>query len=176
MLFRSLKFLKTSQTEAGYISSIVEHMALSHPDISFRFINQNQTRLCTSGNGKLKDVVYNIFGKDITANLLEINVIKESCQISGYIGKPVISRGNRGCINYFVNGRYIKSNIINHAIEEAYSGYMMNHKYPFVVLDFKTDPGLIDINVHPQKMEIRFTNEKELYHDIYNVVDRKSVV
>lgn len=165
-----LKFLKTSQTEAGYINSIVEHMALSHPDISFRFINQNQTRLCTSGNGKLKDVVYNIFGKDITANLLEINVIKESCQISGYIGKPVISRGNRGCINYFVNGRYIKSNIINHAIEEAYSGYMMNHKYPFVVLDFKTDPGLIDINVHPQKMEIRFTNEKELYHDIYNVV------
>ncbi len=165
-----LKFLKTSQTEAGYISSIVEHMALSHPDISFRFINQNQPRLCTSGNGKLKDVVYNIFGKDITANLLEINVIKESCQISGYIGKPVISRGNRGCINYFVNGRYIKSNIINHAIEEAYSGYMMNHKYPFVVLDFKTDPGLIDINVHPQKMEIRFTNEKELYHDIYNVV------
>lgn len=165
-----LKFLKTSQTEAGYINSIVEHMALSHPDISFRFINQNQARLCTSGNGKLKDVVYNIFGKDITANLLEINVIKESCQISGYIGKPVISRGNRGCINYFVNGRYIKSNIINHAIEEAYSGYMMNHKYPFVVLDFKTDPGLIDINVHPQKMEIRFTNEKELYHDIYNVV------
>lgn len=165
-----LKFLKTSQTEAGYISSIVEHMALSHPDISFRFINQNQPRLCTSGNGKLKDVVYNIFGKDITANLLEINVIKESCQISGYIGKPVISRGNRGCINYFVNGRYIKSNIINHAIEEAYSGYMMNHKYPFAVLDFKTDPGLIDINVHPQKMEIRFTNEKELYYDIYNVV------
>lgn len=165
-----LKFLKTSQTEAGYINSIVEHMALSHPDISFRFINQNQARLCTSGNGKLKDVVYNIFGKDITANLLEINVIKESCQISGYIGKPVISRGNRGCINYFVNGRYIKSNIINHAIEEAYSGYMMNHKYPFVVLGFKTDPGLIDINVHPQKMEIRFTNEKELYHDIYNVV------
>ncbi len=165
-----LKFLKTSQTEAGYISSIVEHMALSHPDISFRFINQNQPRLYTSGNGNLKDVVYNIFGKDIASNLLETNAVKESCRISGFIGKPVISRGNRGCINYFVNGRYIKSNIINHAIEEAYSGYMMNHKYPFVVLDFKTDPGLIDINVHPQKMEIRFTNEKELYRDIYNVV------
>ncbi len=165
-----LKFLKTSQTEAGYISSIVEHMALSHPDISFRFINQNQPRLYTSGNGNLKDVVYNIFGKDIASNLLETNAAKESCKISGFIGKPVISRGNRGCINYFVNGRYIKSNIINHAIEEAYSGYMMNHKYPFVVLDFKTDPGLIDINVHPQKMEIRFTNEKELYRDIYNVV------
>lgn len=165
-----LKFLKTSQTEAGYISSMVEYMALSHPDISFRFINQNQPRFCTSGNGKLKDVIYNIYGKDITTNLFEINAVKESCQISGFIGKPVISRGNRGCINYFVNGRYIKSNIINHAIEEAYSGYMMNHKYPFVVLDFKTDPGLIDINVHPQKMEIRFTNEKELYSDIYNVV------
>lgn len=165
-----LKFLKTSQTEAGYISSMVEHMSLSHPDISFRFINQNQPKLYTSGNGKLKDVIYNIFGKDITTNLLEISAVKESCQISGFIGKPVISRGNRGCINYFVNGRYIKSNIINHAIEEAYSGYMMNHKYPFIVLNFKTDPALIDINVHPQKMEIRFTNEKELYRDIYNVV------
>lgn len=165
-----LKFLKTPPTEAGYISGIVEHMALSHPDISFRFINQNQPKLYTSGNGNLKDVIFNIFGKDITSNLIEANAIKESCHISGFIGKPVISRGNRGCINYFVNGRYIKSNIINHAIEEAYSGYMMNHKYPFTVLDFKTDPGLIDINVHPQKMEIRFTNEKELYRDIYNVI------
>ena len=165
-----LKFLKTPQTEAGYISGIVEHMALSHPGISFRFINQNQPKLYTSGNGNLKDVIYNIYGKDITKNLLEINSTEESCQIRGFAGKPIISRGNRGGINYFVNGRYIKSNIINHAIEEAYSGYMMNHKYPFTVLDFKTKPELIDINVHPQKMEIRFINEKELYRDIFNVI------
>lgn len=165
-----LKFLKTPQTEAGYISSTVEHMALSNPAVSFRFINQNQPRLNTSGNGNLKDVIYNIFGRDITSNLLETDAIKNSCEISGFIGKPVISRGNRGCINYFVNGRYIKSNIINRAIEEAYAPYMMNHKYPFIVLYFKINPGLIDINVHPQKMEVRFTNEKELYNDIYNAV------
>ncbi len=165
-----LKFLKTPQTEAGYISSTVERMALSNPSISFRFINQNQQRLNTSGNGSLKDVIYNIFGRDITSNLLETDAVKGSCEISGFIGQPVISRGNRGCINYFVNGRYIKSNIINRAIEEAYAPYMMNHKYPFIVLNFKIDPGLIDINVHPQKMEVRFTNEKELYNDIYNTI------
>lgn len=165
-----LKFLKTPQTEASYISSVVEHMALSCPRISFRFISQNQPKLHTPGNGSLKDVIYNIFGKDITLNLLEVNAIKKSCEISGFTGQPVISRGNRSYINYFVNGRYIKSNIINHAIEEAYSPYMMNHKYPFAVLNLKIEPELIDVNVHPQKMELRFTNEKELYKDIYNTI------
>lgn len=165
-----LKFLKTPQTEASYISSVVEHMALSCPKISFRFISQNQSKLHTPGNGNLKDVIYNIFGKDITLNLIEINTIKKSCEISGFTGKPVISRGNRSYINYFVNGRYIKSNIINHAIEEAYSPYMMNRKYPFTVLNLKIEPELIDVNVHPQKMELRFTNEKELYKDIYDTI------
>ncbi|MFG6392920.1 MAG: DNA mismatch repair endonuclease MutL [Lachnospiraceae bacterium] len=165
-----LKFLKTPQTEASYISSVVEHMALSCPKISFRFISQNQPKLHTPGNGNLKDVIYNIFGKDIALNLLEVNSIKKSCEISGFTGQPVISRGNRSYINYFVNGRYIKSNIINHAIEEAYSPYMMNHKYPFTVLNFKIEPELIDVNVHPQKMELRFTNEKELYKDIYDTI------
>ena len=165
-----LKFLKTPQTEAGYISSAVEHMALSHPGISFRFINQNQPRLHTSGNGNIKDVIYNIYGRDIASNLIEINAIKESCTIKGFIGKPVISRGNRNYINYFINGRYIKNNIINHAIEEAYSSYMMQHKYPFTVLHFQVDPEIMDVNVHPQKMEVRFTNEKELYKDIYDTL------
>ena len=156
-----LKFLKTAQTEAGYISSAVEHMALSHPGISFRFINQNQPRLHTSGNGNIKDVIYNIYGRDIASNLIEINAIKESCTIKGFIGKPVISRGNRNYINYFINGRYIKNNIINHAIEEAYSPYMMQHKYPFTVLHLQVEPEIIDINV---------TNEKELYKDIYDTL------
>ncbi len=165
-----LKFLKTSQTEAGYISNLIEHMALSHPKISFRFINQNQPKLFTSGNGNIKDVIYNIYGRDITLNLLPISIVKGSCTINGFIGKPVIARGNRGYINYFINGRFIKSHIISHAVEEAYSPYMMQHKYPFTVLHFNIMPQLIDINVHPQKMEIRFTNEKELYKDIYNAV------
>lgn len=165
-----LKFLKTSQTEAGYISSLIEHMALSHPEIAFRFINQNQPKLFTAGNGNIKDVIYNIYGKDITLNLLPVNTVKESCTIDGFIGKPVISRGNRSYINYFINGRFIKSHIISRAVEEAYSPYMMQHKYPFTVLHFNIVPQLIDVNVHPQKMEIRFTNEKELYKDIYNTV------
>jgi len=165
-----LKFLKTVQTEAGYISSLVEHMALSHPEISFSFINQNQPKLHTSGNGNIKDVIYNIYGRDITSGLLHVNIQTESCIINGYIGKPAISRGNRSYINYFINGRYIKSNIINKAVEEAYAPYMMQHKYPFVILHFVINPQFIDINVHPQKMELRFTNEKELYKDIYDTI------
>lgn len=165
-----LKFLKTSQTEAGYIGSIVEHMALSHPEIAFRFINQEQQKLYTSGNGSIKDVLYNIYGRDITSNILPLNMEKESCTITGFIGKPVISRGNRSYINYFINGRFIKSSVICHAIEEAFAPYMMLHKYPFTVLHFNIDTHLIDVNVHPQKMEVRFINEKELCKDIYDSV------
>lgn len=165
-----LKFLKTSQTEAGYISSIVEHMALSHPEIAFKFINQEQLKFYTSGNGSIKDVIYNIYGIDITSNILPLDTIKESCTINGFIGKPVISRGNRSYINYFINGRYIKSGVICRAIEEAFDPYMMQHRYPFTVLHLKVDPQFIDINVHPQKMEVRFINEKELCKDIYNAV------
>ena len=165
-----LKFLKTSQTEAGYISGVIERMALSHPDIAFKFINQNQTKLHTSGNGNLKDVIYNIYGREIASNLLVMDKEESQCGIKGFIGKPVISRGNRSYINYFINGRYIKSNIIHRAIEEAYLPYSMQHRYPFTVLHFEIDPAYIDVNVHPQKMEIRFTNEKELYKDIYNAV------
>lgn len=165
-----LKFLKTAQTEAGYISGVIERMALSHPDISFKFINQNQTRLHTSGNGNLKDVIYNIYGRDIASNLIPIEVEKLQCKIHGFIGKPVISRGNRSYLNYYINGRYIKSNIVHRAVEEAYGPYSMQHRYPFTVIHFEINPEYIDVNVHPQKMEVRFTNEKELYKDIYDAV------
>lgn len=165
-----LKFLKTAQTEAGYISGVIERMALSHPDISFKFINQNQTRLHTSGNGNLKDVIYNIYGRDIASNLIPIEVEKSQCKIHGFIGKPVISRGNRSYLNYYINGRYIKSNIVHRAVEEAYGPYSMQHRYPFTVIHFEINPEYIDVNVHPQKMEVRFTNEKELYKDIYDAV------
>ena len=171
-----LKFLKTAQTEAGYISSLVERMALSHPNISFRFINQNQTRLSTSGNGKLKDVIYQINGRDVSSNLIEISnsievesgaALEENiCRISGFIGKPVISRGNRALMNYFINGRYITSNVISRAIEEAYAPYSMQHRYPFTVLHLSVKPEYIDVNVHPQKMEIRFTDERAVYGSV----------
>ena len=165
-----LKFLKTAKTEAGYISSVVERMALSHPEISFKFINQNQPKLNTSGNGNLKDVIYGIYGRDIANNLLTVDAEGKSCSIQGFIGKPVTSRGNRSCMNYFINGRYIKSAVVHRAIEEAYSSYNMQHRYPFTALNIYIAPECIDVNVHPQKMEVRFTNERELYDEIYHII------
>lgn len=165
-----LKFLKTPPTEAGYINAMLERLALSHPEISFRFIHQNQPKLHTSGNGNLKDVIYHIYGRDIAANLLEIDRKEVFCKVSGYLGKPVISRGNRNFMNYFINGRYIRSGVIQRAIEEAYAPYSMQHRYPFTVLHFRIDPQFIDVNVHPQKMEIRFTREKEIFQSIYHAV------
>ena len=165
-----LKFLKSSPTEAGYINTLIERLALSHPDISFRFINQNQTKLHTSGNGNLKDVIYHIYGKDITSNLLEVDASEVSCQVKGFIGKPIISRGNRNYMNYFINGRYIKSSIIHKAIEDAYQPYTMQHRYPFTVLHFTVAPELVDINVHPQKMEIRFSDAQGIYQSVYHAI------
>ena len=164
------KFLKTAQTEASYISAIVEKIALSHPEVSIRFINNNQTRLHTSGNGKVKDIIYSIYGRDVSNNLLEINEGTDSMNLTGYIGKPVISRGNRNNMIYFINGRYIKSKIVNNAIEEAYKPYMMQHNYPFSVLYFNIDNGLIDVNVHPSKMELRFEKQMDVYNMFYSAV------
>lgn len=165
-----LKFLKTSQTEAGYINTLMEHMALSHPEIAFRFISQNQTKLHTSGNGNVKDVIFHIYGRQITENLLEVNVDTEDCKVEGYIGKPVVSRGNRNYMNYFINGRYIKSPVVYRAIEEAYQPYTMQHRYPFTVLHFSIEQDQIDVNVHPQKMELRFMKEPEVYQSIYHAL------
>ena len=165
-----LKFLKSSPTEAGYINTLIERLALSHPDISFRFINQNQTKIHTSGNGNLKDVIYHIYGKDITSNLLEVDASEVSCQVKGFIGKPIISRGNRNYMNYFINGRYIKSSTIHKAIEDAYQPYTMQHRYPFTVLHFTVAPELVDINVHPQKMEIRFSDAQGIYQSVYHAI------
>ena len=168
-----LKFLKSSPTEAGYINTLIERLALSHPDISFRFINQNQTKLHTSGNGNLKDVIYHIYGKDITSNLLEVDASEVSCQVKGFIGKPIISRGNRNYMNYFINGRYIKSSTIHKAIEDAYQPYTMQHRYPFTVLHFTVAPELVDINVHPQKMEIRFSDAQGIYQSVYHAISEE---
>ena len=164
------KFLKSPMTEAGYVSELVERLALSHPDISFQFINNGQTKLHTSGNHNLKDVIYHIYGRDVAANLAEIDAVQGSVRICGYIGKPVISRGNRGYENYFINGRYIRSNVIARGIEEGYRTFMMQHKYPFTALHFTIDGKLLDVNVHPTKMELRFSNQEELYRFVRDTV------
>lgn len=160
------KFLKSAMTEAGYISTLMEHLALSHAEISFKFIVNGQIKLQTSGNGNKRDIIYNIYGKDIARNLIEVSYEHEGFSFEGFIGKPIISRGNRNYENYYINLRYVKSSIISKAIEEAYRSFMMQHQYPFTVLYFKIDGELIDVNVHPTKMELRFSNGEELYRRI----------
>lgn len=164
------KFLKSAQTEASYISDLMERMALSHPEVSFKFINNNQNRLHTSGNTNLKDIIYGIYGRDITSNLLSVRGQTAFGTLTGFIGKPVISRGNRNYENYFINGRYIRSTIISKAIEDAYKNFMMQHKYPFTVLHFTIDGELLDVNVHPTKMELRFSDQEGMYQFVYETI------
>lgn len=165
------KFLKSPVTEGGYISDIVERIAISHPEVSIRFIVNNQNKLHTAGNSKLKDVIYAIYGREIASNLIEINTENDFMKVTGFIGKPVISRGNRNYENYFINGRYIKSGLISKAIEDAYKPYMMQHKYPFTALHVSIDSSLLDVNVHPTKMELRFTNQEQIYPFITKMID-----
>jgi DNA mismatch repair protein MutL len=157
------KFLRTAQTESGYVSDIVEKIALSHPEISISFKSNGKVRVHTSGNGSLKDVIYSIYGKEITENIIEINEHNDFMTITGYIGKAIVSKGNRTFENYFINGRYIKSNIISKAIEDGYKFILMQHKYPFTVLNFEINPEFLDVNVHPSKMELRFRKSEKIY-------------
>lgn len=164
------KFLKTPQTEAGYIGDLMERLAMSHPEISFKFINNNQVKLHTSGNSNLKEIIYHIYGRDIAANLLEIQGENEFFSVQGFIGKPLISRGNRNYENYFINGRYVKSKLIAKSIEEGYKSFVMQHKYPFTVLHISINGQLLDVNVHPTKMELRFSNGEIVYHFLENLI------
>ena len=164
------KFLKTPMTEASHVSELMTRLALSHPEVSIQFINNGQEKLHTSGNGKLKDIIYHVFGRDIANNLLETNERIDGIQVQGFIGKPIISRGNRNYENYFINGRYVKSNIIAKAIEDSYKDFTMQHKYPFTALHFTMDGTDLDVNVHPTKMELRFSNQQGVYNFIYNAL------
>lgn len=165
------KFLKTAATEGNYINQLMENMAMLRPDISMRFINGGQNKLYTSGNGRLKDLIYTIYGREISSNVLEINYGCPLFAVTGYIGKPIISRGNRTFENYYINGRFVKSRLIAAAIEQAYKPFMMQHRYPFTVLHIKIKPELIDVNVHPAKMEVRFQQENEIYELLAGAIE-----
>lgn len=164
------KFLKTAMTEAGYVSGYMEQLALSHQDICFKYMVNGQTKLHTSGNSNLKDVIYGIYGRDITRELVPVAFERPGISIEGFIGKPVIARGNRNFENYYINGRYVKSKILMKAIEEAYKPYMMQHKYPFVCLHYDIEGEEIDVNVHPTKMEVRFQNQGAVYNATYDMI------
>ena len=165
------KFLKTAATEGNYINQLMENMAMLRPDISMRFINGGQNKLYTSGNGRLKDLIYTIYGREFSSNVLEINYECPLFAVTGYIGKPIISRGNRTFENYYINGRFVKSRLIAAAIEQAYKPFMMQHRYPFTVLHIKIKPELIDVNVHPAKMEVRFQQENEIYELLAGAIE-----
>ncbi len=164
------KFLKTAMTEASHVNELMIRLALSHPEVSFEFINNGQSKLHTSGNGRLKDVIYQVFGREVTQNLLDVDEAIPGLKVTGYIGKPLISRGNRNYENYYINGRYVKSNIIAKAIEDAFKDFTMQHKYPFTVLHFVMDGNDLDVNVHPTKMELRFSRQQDVYNFVYMAV------
>lgn len=167
------KFLKTAMTEAGHVQDLLIRLALSHPEVAFRFLNNNQEKLRTSGSGKLKNVIYNIYGRDVASNLLELDYRQGGIHITGYLGKPLITRGNRNFETFFVNGRYVKSTMISRAVEDAYKDFMMQHKFPFVVLHFQVDTETVDVNVHPTKMELRFQNQQEVYKTVFEAIHRQ---
>lgn len=164
------KFLKSAQTEGNYVADLMERMALSHPDVSFKFINNGQTKMHTSGNSKEKDLIYHIYGRDITSAILPVDIKNEFFHVKGFIGKPAVTRGNRNFESFFINGRYIKSALLSKAVEEAYKGFIMQHQYPFCVLYFSMDSGLLDVNVHPTKMELRFSQNDVIYHKLFDII------
>lgn len=167
------KFLKTPMTEAGHVQDLLTRLALSHPEVAIRFVNNGQEKLRTSGNGKLKEVIYSIYGRETAANILELDYEKNGIGIRGFIGKPIITRGNRNYENIFVNGRYVKSAVISKAAEDAYKDFMMQHKFPFFVLHFLVDGETVDVNVHPTKMELRFQKQQAVYDAVFEAIHRR---
>ena len=164
------KFLKSPTTEGSYINELCERMALSKPDVSFQFIQNGQMKFHTSGNGDLKELVYRIYGKEIAKEIIPVNQRGKDISISGVIGKPTLCRANRNFENYFVNGRYIKSSLISKAVEDGYASYMMQHKFPFFILNIDVSPEMVDVNVHPTKMDVRFSNNEYFYDYISGTI------
>ena len=164
------KFLKSDMTEANYIHTLMEQLALSHPEISFKYIQNKQVKLHTSGNYSVKDVIYSVYGREIAKALLDVNYENSFMKVEGFVGKPEIARGNRSFENYYINGRYVKNNIITKAIENAYRGFLMQHKFPFVSLRMEMEGNDLDVNVHPAKREVRFAREQEVYDAVYDMV------
>ena len=158
------KFLKTATTEGGYIADLCEHLAMSKPEIAFRFIANNQVKFHTSGNGNIREIIYRIFGKDFIHEIIPIDKKGDGIEIHGFLGKPTLNRSNRNFETCFINGRFVKSTFLYKALEEGYRAYLMQHKFPFAVLYFIIDTEKVDVNVHPTKMDIRIT-DSQIYYD-----------
>lgn len=164
------KFLKTAMTEGSYVTELIVKLALSHPEISFKYIINGNNKIATSGNGKLQDVIYHIYGKDISSNLIPIKRQVGEFSVEGYIGKAYVSKGNRSYEHYFINGRSIKSSVVTKAIEEGYKSFIMVHKFPFTALHFSLNSDKLDVNVHPQKMEFKYSDSDDLFRFVKETV------
>ena len=160
------KFLKTAMTEGSYVTDLLEHLALSRPDISIKYVLNGQTKFFTNGDGDLKAIIYRIYGRDIANEMIPFQTVEEDLVLEGFLGKPVLNRANRNFENYFVNSRYIRNKLVSKAIEEGYQSYMMQHRYPFCVIHITVPPENVDVNVHPNKMEVRFANQNAVYEKI----------
>lgn len=167
------KFLKSESTEGSYVFDVVEHLALSHPEISFKFLLNGKEKLMTSGNGSLSDTIYQIYGRQIASNVLDIDYADDQVKINGFIGQSVIARGNRAFEHFFVNNRYIKSNSLSRACEEGYYGFLMGHQYPFFVLNINFDDDAVDVNVHPTKQEVRFEDETFILQTLTKIINNR---
>ena len=164
------KFLKKDFTESGYIEDVVTRIALVHPEIAIKLINTGKTVIQTSGNGDIKAVIYNIYGKEIAENLINIDYDYEDIKVTGVIGKPVISRSNRSNQLFFVNDRYVKDKTLSGAAEQAFKGFVTIGKHGFLVLNIKMDPQKVDVNVHPAKLEVRFQEESKIFKAVFHAI------
>ncbi len=164
------KFLKTAMTEAAHVGAYVEQLALSNPAIGFEFIVNGASRISTTGSGNLKDSIYHIYGRELSSQLLPVEYDEDGIRITGFIAKPSVSRGNRNFENYYVNGRYVKSRVVSLGIEEGYGNKLMQHRYPFTCLMIRVDGSLVDVNVHPTKMEVRFSDERKVMRAVSDCV------
>lgn len=164
------KFLKRDQSEGMAVSAVVEKIALSRPDIAIRFISDGQLKICTQGDGKLYGAVFAVLGKDFAGKLIEVKSMTDGIEVFGYIGSPVNVRSNRNSQNFFINGRYIRSRTATAALEQAYSSYMESEKFPVCVLNIVLHPASVDVNVHPTKLEVKFSNERAVFDAVYCAV------
>lgn len=166
------KFLKKPATEGGYVAEIVNRIALGHPEIAVKYINNGNTIMQTNGNGDLKSAILYVYGRQIASQMLETSYSKDGFTVEGYAAKPELSRGNRNYENFFINGRYIKSTVVQNAVEDAYKGKLMVGKFPVFVLNLKVPANTVDVNVHPTKLEVRFSDENLIYDIMYNAVTK----
>ncbi len=164
------KFLKQPQTEGSYVADLMEHLAMSNPKVSFKFILNGQNRFYTTGNNDLKEIIYRIYGKEISGELIPFQKSFDGMSVAGLLGKPIINRSNRNYEIFYINGRYIRSSLISKAIEEGYREYLMQHKFPFCVLHFQIDTNRIDVNVHPAKMEVRIADGQVFYEAVKEAI------